>query len=93
VFPGLPIFLCTWHVTKAWAKQIRSKLAHPTGDLFYRAFKGLHNVMLMPAAETPLRTKVALDAMLDAYEAEFADNPALVKYVRDYWRPKLGAPF
>jgi hypothetical protein len=46
---------------------------------------------MMPAAETPLRTKVALDAMLDAYEV--ADNPALVKYVRDYWRPKLGAPF
>lgn len=89
VFPGLPVYLCTWHVTKAWVKQIRSKVK--TGAQFQRAFTGLHKIMTMPAAGDRAATLRALNEKLDAYEAEFAEHPALLEYVRGYWRPKLGA--
>jgi hypothetical protein len=88
VFPGLPIFLCTWHVTKAWEANC-SKLAHPTGDLLPR-----------PSGPAQRDDDACRDAAsdqsrpgrhVDAYEAEFADNPALVKYA-DHWRPKLCVP-
>jgi hypothetical protein len=61
-----------------------------TGAQFSVAFNGLQ-VMIMPALADAATTRQALEEKLDALQAEFAEMPEILDYIRDYWRPKLGA--
>ena len=83
------IFLCFWHVKRAWLKNIISKCKRGTA---VGLFKRLGQIMLMlpghKESQSIFRQRV--QAALDLLLSEHADQPEFVKYFNNTWGHKLG---
>jgi len=90
--PDMPIFLCIWHVQKAWLTQLRPKL-HDTG-LFRACFQELVNLMNLEGEpdgdleKLRAQAAAALEAVLDLFAHHGEER--LDQFLRKEWAPKAG---
>lgn len=88
VFPGAPVYLCTFHVLQAWLKQLRVKVC--SKQRFLEAFQMLRRVMLLEASGSEADRMAAVDREVKAFKEAFATEPAVLEYFRSTWEKKKG---
>ena len=85
----LPVFLCTWHVTRAWLKQLRAKLK--SKSRFQETFNALHKLMYMKGGESQEKTQELIQEAIHSFKARFQDAPAVVTYFERKYQTNTGA--
>lgn len=88
VFPGAPVYLCTFHVLQAWLKQLRVKIR--AKQHFKEAFQMLRGVMYLKASGTEAERMAAVDRSLEDVKAAFSEEKELLEYFHSTWEKKKG---
>lgn len=87
VFKDCPIFLCTFHVTKAWLEQIRQKLFDK--EQMKPVYKGLRKILYMKPPGDDLHKHVAVEAAVEEFRKRFKEEEAMLKWFDRMWLPDI----
>lgn len=88
-FPGMPIYLCRWHVVKAMLTQLRGKLANK--QRHQEVWQELHALVNMPPQATQEATRQSMDFNIELFKDKYRETePALVRYFENQWEGKKG---
>ena len=84
------IFLCKWHVKRAWLKNLISKVK--TWEKRSAMFKALGSIMESQGNAEHSEQECHEVAMqrLEEYYAKFKDEPVFIEYVKREWENKIG---
>lgn len=91
--PGVPIFLCAWHVKRAWLSNLISTVADADKRTeMWRALDGLMrlNVQLPASHSKEDLAKLCAD-VLERFYGTFSEQAAFITYFKREWAGKIGA--
>ena len=91
--PGVPVFLCAWHVKRAWLLNLASTVADADKRTeIWLALDGLMrlNVQLPASHSKEDLAKLCEDA-LERFFKRFSDHVAFITYFKREWAGKIGA--
>ena len=91
--PGVPSFLCAWHVKRAWLSNLTSTVADADKRTeIWRALDGLMrlNVQLPASHSKEDLAKLCMD-VLERFYSEFSEQAAFITYIKKEWAGKVGA--
>ena len=91
--PGVPIFLCAWHLKRAWLSNLTSTVADADKRTeIWRALDGLMrlNVQLPTSHSKEDLAKLCTDA-LERFYSDFSEQAAFITYYKKEWAGRVGA--
>jgi hypothetical protein len=87
----VPVYLCIWHVLRAWQKRLWQIVGNQDKDMFQSIFMAMHGIMKTGDTEA-MSDKRAMRSQLDTwFAAESKKLNAAAKYF-EYWEKKVGTP-
>jgi hypothetical protein len=84
----VPVFLCTFHVLKAWLEQLRHKVKDKAR--YTEAFQALRGIMYQVAAGSFEERMAVIDGAIALFKKQFEDEKALLAYLTSTWEHKRG---
>lgn len=91
--PGVPVFLCAWHVKRAWLSNLTGTVADSAKRTeIWHALDGLMRINVqLPADHSPEDlTKLCEDALAGFYK-KFSEQSAFINYFKKEWAGKISA--
>lgn len=90
--PGVPIFLCAWHVKQAWLKNLKQKVQDNVDrDAIWDALDKLMRLNVnVPRDYTVEMLDALAQEHLQAFYGKFAGQAAFIEYFKKEWAPKIG---
>jgi hypothetical protein len=92
-FPGVPIYLCNYHVRKAWLKNLRKKVKNE--EKRHAMYKALCSLQELEAftedgAVDTSALAAAVTSAAAAFVAEYASEADFCTYFQETWWHKAG---
>ena len=90
--PGVPIFLCAWHVKQAWLKNLKQKVQdNKDREAIRDALDKLMRLNVdVPRDYFDEQLNDLAQEHLQAFYRRFAGQAAFIEYFRKEWAPKIG---
>ncbi len=90
--PGVPIFLCAWHVKQAWIKNLKEKVKdRDTRSAMLAALDELMRFNVdVPSNYSDAQLRTLAEQHLQAFYMKFASEKAFLEYFKRTWAPKIG---
>jgi hypothetical protein len=86
----VPVFLCHWHVKRAWLTNVTTKCKKSTREaLFHRISKVMAMVRENKESETIFVARIQT-ILNDMYREFQQEEAAFVRYFKTYWGDKIG---
>jgi hypothetical protein len=83
------VFLCLFHVLKAWLENLRKKLSDKSR--FREAFEMLRGIVYWQRPGAPEEEKAAsIDHLINEFRRTFDTETSLLDYFDSYWEQKKG---
>jgi hypothetical protein len=83
------VFLCLFHVLKAWLENLRRKMINKSR--FREAFETLKSIVYWRkpgASDEEKRSEI--DRLIDEFRETFKAEGSLLHYFNSFWEPKKG---
>jgi hypothetical protein len=91
--PGVPVFLCAWHVKRAWLLNLTSTVADAEKRTeIWLALDGLMRINVqLPANHSKEELAKLCDDALERFYSRFSAQNAFITYFKKEWAGKIGA--
>jgi hypothetical protein len=91
LWPGVPVYLCSWHVKQNWLKALNRLVHSPDSPLIWEAITAIMQGDGIDKLRTDAEVAVAVQQQLAAlYEAWHGRQPAFVAYFQKEYGTRAG---